>query len=71
MKVVYRPAGGGSLVECKCSLVPIPKHQQFNLRATEEWLVKFDFGAWLVSKRDMERGGVVAQFGSAYLTRTE
>lgn len=69
MKVVYRPAGGGSLVECQCSLVPIPKHQQFNLRATEEWLVKTGWGAWLVSKVAMERGGVVAQHGEAYVER--
>lgn len=69
MKVVYHPAGGGKLSECQCRLVPIPEHQQFNLQATEEWLVKFDFGAWLVSKRDMEQVGVVARWGSAFVER--
>lgn len=67
MKALYHPAGGGTPVECTFRLVPIPEHQQFNLRATEEWLVRFGFGAWLISKRAVERGGVIASHGSAYV----
>lgn len=59
--ITYYPAGSSVGQKVKATIVPVPEHQQFNLKAKEEVLISPP--GWLVSLRDFKEGGTVAQHG--------